>query len=229
MNIQFKQTPNYAKGTGVKKTAIVWHGTLGAYKGAVNWLSMTKEQRGTDSESSAHFVIGRNEGEIIQLVDMKDIAWQAGKVSNPNERFKKIALKDSRGMYVNPNQWTIGIEFCWGYDIDKDGDIDEQDKTLNEWQLKCAKDIHDKFSVMFDVAVTKENTLTHSEIASYKSDNLIKDINRYYSEYLPSLVKPKEEICLDNTVVVDLKQKVQNKEVLGIFSIIKKLLALLNR
>lgn len=189
MFIPFKQTPNYSKGTGIKKTAIVWHGTLGAYNGAVSWLSRN------GGNSSAHFIVGRKEGEIIQLVDMKDIAWHAGNVSNPIHKFINFA----KGQHTNPNRWTVGIEFCWGYDIDKDGDIDKDDKTLNDWQMKCAKEIHDRFTGMFNVPVTPNNVFTHSDIASYKSDNLSDDINRYFSmktEVIdPEIKKTIDEYC----------------------------------
>lgn len=217
MNIPFKQTPNYAKGTGTKKFAVVWHGTLGEYKGAVNWLSMTKEQRGTDSESSAHYVIGRNEGEIIQLVKNEDIAWHAGIVKNPSDRFKKVALLDNRRIYVNPNQWSIGIEFAWGYDMNNDKKVDASEKRINEWQFKAVKELMDTFGF----PITKDIVLTHSEIADYKSDNLLLDIEEFFKRQ-----ESKEELCIPKTQVDDLKQKVANKEVLGIFSIIRKLLSL---
>jgi N-acetyl-anhydromuramyl-L-alanine amidase AmpD len=60
MNIQFKQTPNYTPGN-TKKSVVVLHFTLGAYNGAVSWLSNANRP----NRSSSHFVIGRNEGEII--------------------------------------------------------------------------------------------------------------------------------------------------------------------
>lgn len=223
MKIPFKQTPNYAKGTGVKKTAVVWHGTLGEYKGAVNWLCMTKAQRGTDSESSAHYVIGRNEGEIIQLVKNEDIAWHAGIVNNPSERFKKVALYKN-GKYVNPNQWTIGIEFAWGYDMNNDKKVDANEKRINEWQFKAVKELMDTFGF----PITKDIVLTHSEIADYKTDNLMLDIEEYFRRQEPKVVPvvQKEEICMDKSMVDDLRSKVQKKEVLGLFGAIKKLFKL---
>jgi N-acetyl-anhydromuramyl-L-alanine amidase AmpD len=105
MNIPFQQTPNYAQGN-TKKIAVVLHFTLGAYAGAVSWLCNANRP----NRSSANFVIGRKEGEIVQLVKLTDIAWHAGNISNPNDRAKRIMLKNLDGTYVNPNQYTIGIE-----------------------------------------------------------------------------------------------------------------------
>ena len=114
MNIQFQQTPNYTPGN-TKKLAVVLHFTLGAYNGAVSWLMNANRP----NRSSSNFIIGRNPGEIIQLVKLTDIAWHAGNISNPDDRAKRIMLKNLDGSYVNPNQYTIGIELAAGYDVDQ--------------------------------------------------------------------------------------------------------------
>ena len=217
MKITFKQTPNYAKGPSQKK-AVVWHGTLGSYKGSIDWLCKTAQQRGDGTVSSAHYVIGRNEGEIIQLVKNEDIAWHAGNVSTPSERFKKIA-PISGNKYLNPNQWTIGIEFAWGYDMNGDKKVTDDERRINEWQFKAVKELMDTFGF----PITKENVLTHSEIASYKSDNLIDDINEYFKRQEKPIEIKTEQVCIPQKDVISIKEKVNNKEVLGLFAFIKKL------
>ncbi len=92
MNIPLKQTPNYTPGN-TKKTVVVLHFTLGSYIGAVSWLSNANRP----NRSSSHFVIGRKPGEIVQLVKLTDIAWHAGIISNPNDRAKKVMLKNLDG------------------------------------------------------------------------------------------------------------------------------------
>lgn len=174
MNIPFKQTPNYTKNSGNGKLGFVLHGTLGAFNGAVEWLCTPPEKRPDGSSSSAHYVIGRKEGEVIQLVKNEDVSWHAGYISNPSERAKKVIPKNATtGAFANPNQFFIGIEFAWGYDTDNDGDIDALDKTLTEWQWTTAIAIM-KASGM---ALSPDFLLSHQEIASYKGDNMLFAVN----------------------------------------------------
>ena len=51
---------------------IVIHDTEGSYLGSINWF------RDKRSGVSAHYVIRANDGEVTQMVDVKDTAWQAG-------------------------------------------------------------------------------------------------------------------------------------------------------
>lgn len=165
MNIPFKQTPNYAIGPK-KKTAIVLHFTLGSYIGAVEWLSNANRT----NRSSAHFVIGRNPGEIIQLVKLTDIAWHAGAVSNPNDRAKKIMPKNLDGTYVNPNQYTIGIELAAGYDVDRDGVIEPNENDITEWQYQQLTELVKSFANNPDTAFIfdAKNIVIHGDITDYK-------------------------------------------------------------
>ena len=165
MNIPFQQTPNYAVGP-TKKIAVVLHFTLGAYRGAVEWLSNANRP----NRSSAHFVIGRNQGEIVQLVKVTDIAWHAGVVSNPNERAKKIMLKNLDGSYVNPNQYTIGIELAAGYDVDQDGTVEPNENDITEWQYQELTELIKSFANNPDTAfvLNSKNIIIHGDIADYK-------------------------------------------------------------
>ena len=165
MNIPFQQTPNYAPGP-TKKIAVVLHLTLGAYSGAVEWLSNANRP----NRSSAHFVIGRNQSEIIQLVKVTDIAWHAGGISNPNDRAKKIMLKNLDGSYVNPNQYTIGIELAAGYDVDHDGVVEPNENDITEWQYQQLTELVKSFANNPDTAcvLDSKNIIIHGDIADYK-------------------------------------------------------------
>lgn len=165
MNIQLKQTPNYTP-SNTKKVAIVLHFTLGAYTGAVSWLSNANRP----NRSSAHFVIGRKEGEIVQLVKVTDIAWHAGVVSNPNDRAKKIMRKNLDGSWVNPNQYTIGIELAAGYDVDQDGTVEPSENDITEWQYQQLAELVKSFANNPDTGfvLDEKNIVVHGDITDYK-------------------------------------------------------------
>lgn len=165
MNISFQQTPNYAVGP-TKKAVVVLHFTLGSYVGAVSWLLNANRP----NRSSAHFVIGRKEGEITQLVRITDVAWHAGAVSNPNERAKKIMRKNLDGTYVNPNQYTIGIELAAGYDVDQDGVVEPNENDITEWQYQQLTELVKSFANNPDTSfvLDEKNIVIHGDIADYK-------------------------------------------------------------
>ena len=165
MNIKFQQTPNYAAGPA-KKVAIVLHFTLGAYNGAVSWLMNANRP----NRSSAHYVIGRKEGEFTQLVKLTDIAWHAGAISNPNDRAKRIMKKNLDGSWVNPNQYTIGIELAAGYDVDQDGVVEPNENDVTEWQYQQLTELVKSFASNPDTAfvLDEKNIIVHGDITDYK-------------------------------------------------------------
>jgi N-acetyl-anhydromuramyl-L-alanine amidase AmpD len=165
MNIPFQQSPNYSVGP-TKKTAVVLHFTLGAYRGAVEWLSNANRP----NRSSAHFVIGRNPGEAIQLVKVGDIAWHAGVISNPNDRAKRIMRKNLDGSWVNPNQYTIGIELAAGYDVDQDGTVEPNENDVTEWQYQQLTELVKAFANNPETAfiLDEKNIIIHGDITDYK-------------------------------------------------------------
>lgn len=165
MNIPFQQTPNYAVGP-TKKIAVVLHFTLGAYRGAVEWLSNANRP----NRSSAHFVIGRNAGEFIQLVKLSDIAWHAGAVSNPNDRAKRIMKKNLDGTWMNPNQYTIGIELAAGYDVDQDGAVEPNENDITEWQYQQLTELVKSFANNPETSfvLDEKNIIIHGDITDYK-------------------------------------------------------------
>jgi N-acetyl-anhydromuramyl-L-alanine amidase AmpD len=129
-----------------------------------------------------------NEGQMICLVDPKKVAYHAGYQYNPTARFTNIATRLPDGSYKNPNEEGIGIECEWGWDQNYNGKIDAPEKELNDWQLEAIKIITDQYK---DVCVlNNQNMMTHSDIASYKSDNLSKDIERFYALYPLTVAKP---------------------------------------
>lgn len=165
MNIPFQQTPNYTGGP-TKKAVVVIHFTLGSYNGAVSWLMNPNRP----NRSSAHFVIGRKEGEITQLVKVTDIAWHAGVISNPNDRAKRIMRKNLDGAYVNPNQYTIGIELAAGYDVDEDGVVEPTENDITEWQYQALTELVKSFASNSDTAfvLAERNIIIHGDITDYK-------------------------------------------------------------
>ncbi len=165
MNIPLKQTPNYTP-ANTKKVAIVLHFTLGGYAGAVEWLSNANRP----NRSSANFVIGRKEGEIVQLVKVTDIAWHAGVVSNPNDRAKRIMRKNLDGSWVNPNQYTIGIELAAGYDVDQDGTVEPNENDITEWQYQQLTELVKSLANNPDTAfvLDEKNIIIHGDITDYK-------------------------------------------------------------
>ena len=165
MNIPFQQTPNYTPGP-TKKTAVVLHFTLGSYRGAVEWLCNANRP----NRSSSHFVIGRNPGEIVQLVKLTDIAWHAGNISNPNDRAKRIMLKNLDGSWVNPNQYTVGIELAAGYDIDQDGTVEPSENDITEWQYEQLAELVKLLVGNSDTAfvLDEKNIIIHGDICDCK-------------------------------------------------------------
>lgn len=165
MNVPFQQSPNFTAGSA-KKRAVVLHFTLGAYKGAVEWLCNANRP----NRSSAHYVIGRNTGEIVQLVKLTDVAWHAGVVNNPNDRAKRIMEKNFGDGWVNPNQYTIGIELAAGYDVDHDGMVELSENDVTEWQYTQLVELIKSFANNPDTEfiLDEKNIIIHGDICDYK-------------------------------------------------------------
>ena len=73
LRVLIEHTPNKTGSNRTAKTidAIVIHDTEGRFVGSVRFLQRAR------ARGSAHFVVSRR-GQIVQLVPVKDVAWQAG-------------------------------------------------------------------------------------------------------------------------------------------------------
>jgi len=73
LRVLIKETPNKTNSNRTRSTinAIVIHDTEGRFIGSVRFLQRAR------TRGSAHFVVSRR-GQIVQLVPVTDVAWQAG-------------------------------------------------------------------------------------------------------------------------------------------------------
>ena len=171
MNITRQETPNQYELDGDIK-ALILHTTLGSFDGAMDWLTTSPEERerktGVKSYSSAHFVIGRN-GEVTQLAGLDKGTWHAGAISNPTKRALDVLPKTIFGTLKNPNLSTIGIEFAAGYDIDRDGVLEEWEELFTPTQIKtCVQLILTVIEPALGKTFSASNILAHRDVTDYK-------------------------------------------------------------
>lgn len=163
MNIKQKPTPNKYELHG-EPSVIVLHTTLGSCRGAINWLTNDKRNNPT----SAHFVIGRT-GEVTQLAPLTMGTWHAGRVHNPSPRALAVLPKNRWGKLKNPNRRTISIEVVSGYDIDKDGLVENWEKLYTPQQAGiCAELVVEYIELKTGLTYKDTHILTHRDITSYK-------------------------------------------------------------
>lgn len=148
--MQFKQSPNYSK-SATPKVGFVLHGTLGGYDGAVEWLLNGNRP----NPSSAHYIIGKKVGQVIQIVKNEDVAWHCGTVRNPLPRADVLLKKDNTGKYINPNQYLIGIEFEWF-----------AGEALTEWQYSTV------IEIIKSCGINEPIIIDHHSICDYKTDDM---------------------------------------------------------
>jgi len=168
MSLPFYASPNFSP-TQMKKELCIIHFTLGQFSGARTHLSSPH------TGVSIHFLIGRTPEEgSIQMVHTNDMAWHAGVFGkdnwgdpNPSERFKKVAKKHPSGAYVNPNLYSVGIEFCAGYDVDRDGFVEPEENNLTAWQYEEGVRVMQNH---LGFTLDSDHLITHRDIASYKPD-----------------------------------------------------------
>lgn len=173
MKIIQSPSPNFSK-TDYTKIGVQIHKTLGLMPSTLNWL------RNPISFSSAHYLIAKN-GDVHQLVQLKDRAWTAGRIKNISERARKIMMKTPWGTWVKPGEYLIQIEVeCL------------LEETYTEEQFASLAELFSQF----DFQVGEENFLTHRDTASYKP--YLEDER---SEILARLYKP--DVCDDKKLVLD--------------------------
>jgi hypothetical protein len=214
----FEQSLNFINGTN-EKTGYVLHATLGRFIGAKQTLT----DQNSKNPVSCHFLISEKQGECIELVRTQDIAWHAGKVSNPTTIGKTALQYNPDGTVINPNRYMLGIEFCCGWDINKNGkvDVSELDLTDNQIELCALYMIRNylEYNIPYSLQVG------HTDLADYKADNMYRHKERIIKkiEQLLPKYQPKTEVCVPIETVDTIKSQVAKKEVLGLFATIKKL------
>jgi hypothetical protein len=91
-------------------------------------------------------------------------------ISNPNDRAKKVMLKNLDGSWVNPNQYTIGIELAAGYDVDQDGVVEPNENDITEWQYDQLVELIKSFTNNPETTfiLDPKNIIIHGDITDYK-------------------------------------------------------------
>lgn len=150
MNILDIQSPNFSSGRkGYRPEAIVIHIMEGTLSGTDSWF------RNAQSKVSAHYGIGVN-GDVHRYVQETDTAWHAGRVNAP--KWALIKPASGRGMFVNPNYYTIGIEH------EGDGD--------SEWtgaMYDASAELVAGISGRWSIPVDRSHIVGHREIYSLKT------------------------------------------------------------
>jgi N-acetyl-anhydromuramyl-L-alanine amidase AmpD len=78
--------------------------------------------------------------------------------------------KNLDGTWVNPNQYTIGIELAAGYDVDQDGAVEPSENDITEWQYQQLTELVKAFANNPDTAfvLDEKNIIIHGDITDYK-------------------------------------------------------------
>ena len=162
MDIPKEKSPNQSE-TSYKKTVVIIHTTLGSFEGAKAWLLNRA------SQASANYIISRT-GKLVELVDPTKMAWHSGRISNPSRAAQAVMKTTTWGSYVNPNKYTVGIEFAAGYDSDHDGQVDPDEKQYTDEQIKIGAELIKYLADRddLDLVLKESNILTHQDFTSYK-------------------------------------------------------------
>lgn len=182
MVIKFENSPNKMGRNGYRPVIIVNHITEGSYISATNWL------RSPFSGVSSHFVTSR-EGQVAQLVDLKDASWCNGTTNNPNDnRYwgkakNPLVLKHKS----NANYYTVTIEHE-GWSATTKGALTEaQYKITLELHKHIINEVHRIWGHY--IPITRDNISGHFEINPitkpncpgrlFPFDRLIKDLKAW--------------------------------------------------
>lgn len=149
MNILNIPSPNFTTGRrNNKPEAIVIHVMEGTLSGTDSWF------KNPASKVSAHYGIGKK-GDIHNYVPEMNTAWHAGRVNAPSWALIKSAGK---GLYVNPNLYTIGIEH-------EGNETSEWTEEMYQASADLIKDIAARWSIPID----RSHIIGHHEIYSLKT------------------------------------------------------------
>ena len=177
---QKKQSKNYSLNSDKSpirtiKTAVMMHKTVGGFKGAIQWLSTSPEERlrrfGERSWSSCHTINDRLAlGTIYQIIPFEYRAWHGGGVTRrPSRALDVIGVRD-------PNNVCIGHEFTAWYDFNRNNILEPTEKAATFQQLNDFVDFMfylEEQSIdnpWLDIKADADHLLTHSDTNHFKPD-----------------------------------------------------------
>ena len=163
MKITRLDTPNKSSRNGYIPQLIVNHVTEGGFAGAVSWL------RNSKSQASAHFVVSR-QGEITQLVDLKEMAWCNGTGNGEKYNVNRSTVPLVQQLKGNANWYSVSIEHE-GYSYkDLRGGLTEPQYQASLWLHQYIRDEVKKIfgnTIPFD----RDHVVGHCEIAPKEKPN----------------------------------------------------------
>lgn len=184
-------------------------GNVNYYKNSVGEMS-----------ASAHTFI--DDKDIIECIPLDEKAWHV--LYN--------VTTDNRMFGVDANDYALGIELCY-FSKDKERSLKAYSNYVNYIAQKTLE-----YNLNPKTKIVGHYTLDPAR----KTDpiNAFKTINKTWEQFIedvctarvaitdpkpvaPVAVPTPPTVCLDTVQVENLKQKVKNKEVLGLFGLIKKL------
>lgn len=159
-----KSSPNKMSRNGWKPDMIVSHITEGTYSGSISWLC------NPESKASAHFVISKN-GEITQLVDIKEAAWANGTSTDPTKKnfYGNSSLEIIRNRKTNANYYTISIEHE-GFFKDGHGALTPKQLEASIWLHKyIIKQVKEIYGI--DIPLDREHIIGHYQVDPLRKPN----------------------------------------------------------
>lgn len=155
---------------------VIIHITEGSYAGAISWF------KNETSDVSAHFVIRSSDGQVTQMVRLKDIAWQAGN-SFYNQRgigIEHEAISTISGTNPNPLTWFTDALY-------------NSSSTLTRW-----------ITTTYAIPRTRTYIKGHNEVRATSCPSTYWDWNRYMnllsegasylSNTVPTFMTPGSEV-----------------------------------
>jgi len=140
---EFIKSPNFWPGRArYKPLGIVIHIGEGSATAIINTF------RNPQTQKSAHYLVTKT-GKIYQFVKEKDTAWHSGQIFKPSWELLKPG--------VNPNLYTIGIEF--------EG-FSEEIPTL--WQVLVGSWLIKKISANWAIPLDTLHVIGHNQIRQDK-------------------------------------------------------------
>lgn len=170
--VEFKQTRKWSHTTMDKQGLVIHVTTSNSYSGGLGWLvdGYDPATKTYGNGGSAHFIVGRNVGEIAMLGELNQMLWHAGRISRPTDVFKEIAKLKNDDSFVNPNLYLDGIEFVGGVDEDHSGKVEHDEVNLTEWQYACGEAIARWHAETCGYPLEEKRIITHEDIYYHKPE-----------------------------------------------------------